>query len=374
MQMKSQYYFQRRSSSSLLPLDCNDGDDSCSLYRYNQDRQSKNVMSLLIRWKFTIVYGLVFLYSMSSLNSTMKLRRYASSLQGELDALNTRQIETLQMIENANATKEDLSQTFHQLKKTQESLQHELRVQQEFRDLDISSEYKNIISGKIYERRRTTALTWMKQRHNALEQRVDSLQRYVAQQSRKRVIDKYGPGPHRVQFTVKTDGKEKKGKFLLELAPVDLVPHAIETFLDMVSNKIWDNTVFCSHYTRTHVVMGFPATYGTFESRQNQLDQVLGREGLGFHDYSDEFPHEELTIGFAGLSSNIFINMISNVERHGPGAQDHHALDTDADPVFGKITWGKNIVRQMLTGVSTVRHPRHYQDFDLTQILEARLM
>lgn len=358
-----------RRSSSFLPVTHG---DSVSPYRYREDRRRCFHGMSLSQWTLVLFYGLVIMYCCVSARSTFRMSALVNDLESELESLTTRREHTIEMIKDSEATNEEVIRDFEHLRKTQERLKHELRVKEELHELQIATEYKDYMMGKMAVRRKEAAMTWIQQRQEALFHKIYSLQDYIRAESRTRVLEKYGPGPHRVQFLVKTEGDQKRHTLMVELAPVDLVPHAIETFLDMVSNKVWDNTVFYHHSSQHHIIVAAPVNYGSFTRRESQ-SQAL-ELGLSFPDYSEEFPHEEYTIGFSGTSTNLIINTISNVEIHGPGGQAHGSLAKDADPCFGKIVWGKNVVKEMMPANSRVANPKTFQDFDLTQILQVRLM
>jgi cyclophilin family peptidyl-prolyl cis-trans isomerase len=208
-----------------------------------------------------------------------------------------------------------------------------------------------------------------------LYHKIYNLQAFIQNASRQQVLAKYGPGPHIVEFTVKPHNGRTSGQFLVELAPLDQVPHAVETFLDMVSNGLWDNTVFYHHKTQHHVVAAAPVNYGTFEHKHYHFD-ALGFTGVSFPEYSPGFPHDTYTIGFSGQGPNFYINTLDNSEHHGPGGQGHHDLPGDADPCFGRIISGQEVIQKMTPGThsSASSGPVSWHDFDLTQIVKIRLV
>jgi hypothetical protein len=132
------------------------------------------------------------------------------------------------------------------------------------------------------------------------------LQDYIREQSRQQVIEKYGAGPHRVEFQVASYHNKKPGQFVVELAPLNFVPHAIETFLDIISNGLWDNTVFYHHNTQHHVLAAAPVNYGTFEPKHYHFDG-LGYTGVGFPEYSESFPNDKYTLGFSGKGPRLLV-------------------------------------------------------------------
>lgn len=163
-------------------------------------------------------------------------------------------------------------------------------------------------------------------------------------------FDSYGIGPHRVKFTIdvlKEGGKRSLQSFIVETAPVELMPASIHMFLDMISAGIWDNTVFLHHEEVEHVVAAAHVDANTQQVRLNEISKI-GWIGLGYPEYSDSFKHKQYTLGFAGVGPNFYINTLDNSIDHGPGGQLHHTLPSDADPCFAKVVEGFNVVDDLI--------------------------
>mmetsp|Transcript_21664 Transcript_21664/g.24179 ORF Transcript_21664/g.24179 Transcript_21664/m.24179 type:complete len:150 (-) Transcript_21664:64-513(-) len=142
----------------------------------------------------------------------------------------------------------------------------------------------------------------------------------------------------------------------------------------MITNKVWDNTVFYSHRTQEHVIAAAPIVYGTFQSKDRQMES-LGYEGVSFPEYSESFPHKQYTLGFAGNGPNFYINSINNIDHHGPGGQGHHELSPDADPCFGEIVNGFDVIKSdMQIGRHKGNSPKGWADYDLTRVITAKLV
>ena len=135
-------------------------------------------------------------------------------------------------------------------------------------------------------------------------------------------------------------------EFVVQLAPLELMPHAVHSFLEMVRLKLWENTVFWHHDDADHVIAGALFNYRTGEPKFHHL-KALGYEGMQFGEYSESYPHLKNTIGFSGKGPNIYINLQNNAELHGPGHQQHHELPDEADPCFGRIVEGTDVVEAM---------------------------
>jgi len=145
-----------------------------------------------------------------------------------------------------------------------------------------------------------------------------------------------------------SNGKKKENKsFVMELASVDDMPYSIHMFLDMVEYHIWDNTIFLHHQEVEHVIAAAPLDADSHKIKFNQLHS-LGWDGLGFPEYSPKYTHKKYTIGYADQGPTFYINTMDNVKVHGPeGGQGHHKLPNDADPCFGKVVDGFEVVEAL---------------------------
>lgn len=153
-------------------------------------------------------------------------------------------------------------------------------------------------------------------------------------------MSRYGPGPHRVRFTAKLSASDTRS-FVVELYSVDKLPHSLYFFLDLVAAHTWDDTVFLHHMA--HVMATAPIDYFTQKIKHSHF-YSLGWNSLGFPEHSDEFKHEKYTLGFAGQGPTFYINTVDNSYVHGQGSQNHHLLPYDADPCFGKVVEGFDVV------------------------------
>ena len=146
----------------------------------------------------------------------------------------------------------------------------------------------------------------------------------------------YGPGPFHVEVYFESDGLIKT--FKVETAPNKAMPHAIYTFLEMIQNKIWDNTIFV--HNSEHIVSA-------------AIVDPMGEPKEGAEDYElayresyDGFQHERFTVSFDGLRPVFYINLADNRERYGPGGTSLAVSDgnvmNDADPCFAKVVDGRD--------------------------------
>lgn len=171
----------------------------------------------------------------------------------------------------------------------------------------------------------------------AKTQHASGLQERVKILSRHEVMQKYGPGPHRVEIELEFPGEAASSSFVVELAPLDLLPHSVDTFLGMVSAGLWDGCSFVMN--AVHVVKAAPLPIDGNDAK-NKLEafEKEGLNHLAFDEYVEEFPHEKYTLGFSGGDSpSWYINTENNTEIHR------------GDPCFGKIVDGFEAIRKLST-------------------------
>ncbi|GAX29543.1 hypothetical protein FisN_36Hh037 [Fistulifera solaris] len=181
---------------------------------------------------------------------------------------------------------------------------------------------------------------WLLHRRGGLQRQVDALSDHLQHISRLAVLERFGPGPHHVKFTAELAAGDTRS-FVVELYPVDKLPHTVYFFLDLVTSHTWDDTVFLHHMN--HVMATAPIDYYTQKVKHSHF-YSLGWATLGFPEQAKEYKHNKYTLGFSGQGPTFYINTIDNSYVHGPGSQRHHLLPEDADPCFGKVIEGFDVV------------------------------
>ena len=165
---------------------------------------------------------------------------------------------------------------------------------------------------------------------------ASSLKEMVQKMSRSQVEQKYGPGPHRVEMElVFPDSKLGPDTFVVELASLDLMPHSVHTFLEMVSTGLLDGCSFILN--ALHVLKAAPLPYdGTSAAEKARQFSSHGLESVAFKEYNDKYPHTQYTIGFAADGSpSFYINTEDNTEIHV------------GDPCFGTIVSGFHTIHRL---------------------------
>jgi cyclophilin family peptidyl-prolyl cis-trans isomerase len=173
-------------------------------------------------------------------------------------------------------------------------------------------------------------------RLRASAERAEALKLSVQTASRNDVIAKYGAGVHRVQMELVFPGNLDGPKiFVMEMAPVDIMPHSVHTFLEMVSAGLLDGCSFILN--ALHVLKAAPLPYdGSSASEKARAFTKQGLESVAFREYSHDYPHQRYTVGFAADGSpSFYINTEDNTEIHA------------GDPCFAKVVSGFDTMRRL---------------------------
>jgi cyclophilin family peptidyl-prolyl cis-trans isomerase len=194
-------------------------------------------------------------------------------------------------------------------------------------------EQKEEVGDHSLTRRR---LSEMKAKVEGENARADSLRERVRTLSRHEALQKYGPGPHRVEIELIFAPDERPNSFIVELAPLDTMPHSVDTFLEMVSSGLWDGCSFVMN--AVHVVKASPLPVD--EHAVDKLDafEKKGLHHLAFSEFSEDYNHEPYTLGFAGGDSpSWYINTEDNTDFHR------------GEPCFGKVVSGFDTIDKLKT-------------------------
>lgn len=200
-------------------------------------------------------------------------------------------------------------------------------------------------------------------RQMAMKVRVRELQSTISILHRGQAMEHFGLHRYRVMFNLRID--EGIYSFIVELAPIELMPHSVHFFMQMVNLHAWDDTIF-SHRQK-HVLLAELRNSDGKDKSGFLRDR--GLTTLSFPEYSRDYPHVKYTLGFSGRPGGpgFYINTADNREVHGPGGQSAHHLDEEADACFGTVTEGNNVIDWM-----TQRHemiPNSFTTIDSVRII-----
>lgn len=205
---------------------------------------------------------------------------------------------------------------------------------------------KNLETQRILHEEKKKEDVKIKKRDLAIRNQLNYLKKQVQEVSHREALERFGPGPHFVEFAVIFAGMKEGDKpslFTVETAPLDLMPHSVLLFLEAVEKGLWDETAFVHH--ANHIISATPTIYYSGESKRSEFDKA-GLSQVAFQEYSDDYPHKPYTLGFSGRPGgpDFYISTFDNTEMHGPGGQVDAELIEEADPCFAKVVSGFDIV------------------------------
>ena len=163
---------------------------------------------------------------------------------------------------------------------------------------------------------------------------------------------RYGEGPYKVEFKLDFPNDDGADTFVVEMAPLSLMPHAVYHFLEMVRLELWNGSAF--HRNAGHVVQAGPVSpyagsKNTIAGNPRAGFQRHKLQSVAFQEYSPEYPHVKYTIGFAGRPGgpDWYVSTIDNTRNHGPGGQTSYAVKEEADPCFGRVIEGFDVIDKL---------------------------
>ena len=170
--------------------------------------------------------------------------------------------------------------------------------------------------------------------------------------NRKEVLEEFGPGPFFVKLTFAFQDSVENESILIELAPLDLMPHTVHTFLKMTSKKLFSKATFV--LVQPHILVLGPED--SFDKENNAiLKERMMSEGyqpngaLLFGEFTPEYPHTQYTIGFnRRRGPTFFINMRDNSRSHRSYYTDDGSY-VEGETCFAKIAEGLDVIPRILS-------------------------
>lgn len=186
---------------------------------------------------------------------------------------------------------------------------------------------------------------------------IGTLQKRLQEIHKHDAILKYGSGKIRVELelefpsssssslaaatgggastSLKHNKNSPSSTIVMEMAPLDMMPHSVYMFLEMVDAKLFDGCSFILN--AMHVIKAAPLPYnGSSAAAKVRSFAQKGLESVAFREYSPDFPHDPYTIGFAvDGSPSFYINTQDNTDIHV------------GEPCFAKIISGYDTVKRM---------------------------
>ena len=136
-------------------------------------------------------------------------------------------------------------------------------------------------------------------------------------------------------ITVKEEKGTRKASFVIELASVEEMPHAVHHFLQMVDRRLWDGLSFV-HGKDSDVVLATPMVLSSHEwVGKRFVDANLTQ--MAFTEFSESFPpphHHKYSVAFSGRPGgpDFYISLEDDLIDHGH------------ESTFGVVTEGRDVI------------------------------
>jgi len=195
-----------------------------------------------------------------------------------------------------------------------------------FRDVNQNGETAMDFDSKQYLEVEKDEETYLK--------RIDALEKHIQDESYKEVENRYGSGPHRVKVVLE-DNNGIYSHFVIELAMLMEMPHAVDHFLQMVDSRLWEGLALV-HGTGSDVITATPMTMDSHSwAGQRFVDANLTQ--LAFAEFSSTYPpphHHKYSVAFAGRPGgpDFYINLEDEVEIH------------QHESTFGMVLEGRDVL------------------------------
>jgi len=210
---------------------------------------------------------------------------------------------------------------------------------------------------------------FVQRRESALWTKVDLLARSLSEEAGREVVEWFGPGPHRVDIEVEypqfredrpddpSSWPRVTGTLEVEMAPLSLMPVAVNLFLMQVHHGLLAGCHFV--ISAHHILQAGPHAFNDAEDATElyraNVSELRDRfessrlDRIPFQEYNAGYPHVQHTLGYAGRPGGLefYVNMVDNSDNHGPGGQTHHDLHEEADPCFGRIVGGFDVLEDI---------------------------
>jgi hypothetical protein len=127
----------------------------------------------------------------------------------------------------------------------------------------------------------------------------------------------------------------KIGYFVIETAPLELMPHAVLNFLRFANSAAEKDPQPPFFQQNAPHLLAVAVDHSK-------------HKGLAFQEYTAAFPHEPFTVGYSGRPSGPapYISTLDNSENHGPGSQG--STMGEADTCFARIYAGQDVLRRVM--------------------------
>lgn len=319
--------------------------------RYSgNDGKKKSTLSLrLLPWILSIALFALFLLSRHQVsNANRKLSDSESTIRNEVQSCSKR-------IRDLNLSSSDIKSEMAKKTKDIVKMQYDWRKEKSELTLEIMEKTNTVQSSSALK----AEIGVWKTRETAWRKSIELLTKKIERESYREALEGFGPGPHKIKFYVDVPRDSEKDAhipdgehphFTLELYPLADMPHSVHLFLEQVHHGLWDGCSFVVNAPHILQAGTFPGgnTVVTYAEKIAAFEEV-GLDVVSYQEYNTKHPHIQWSVGFAGRPGgpDFYINKLDNTKNHGPGGQSQHRLEEEADPCFGHVLDGKDVLQRM---------------------------
>ena len=181
---------------------------------------------------------------------------------------------------------------------------------------------------------------------------IDNLQTQIQRDSRQFVEEKYGKGPHLVEFKLSDPrGEILSDHVVVELAPTALMPHAVHHFLRMVSNKLWDDMALVIKANSHHLVEAAAFHAKTAQRADDRFEKAQLTK-LAFAEYHEDYGPMPFSLVFSGTPGGpeFFIHTEDSIDVDD--TNDHFISGSR----FARVVVGQEVINMLTSTRGSDRH------------------
>lgn len=334
----------------------------------------------ILKWAGYIVIGILLiglLVSRIQVNSARnKLEKFQKTVTRDEDNFRKRD-ERKGGRGNQNGDSKELSR---KLEKLERSLEVSRKSEFDFQSKveNVEKEKSGLVEEISHLKKSTEAagkgekeLKKYDKREKVLYSRVEALIEKIKRESQRELRDQFlspnSAGGYFVKFNLRIPDVGLES-FFIETATIDEMPHSVHLFLEQVKNQLWNGCTFIIN--APHILQAGPHTADTTVDRFDSFKK-LELDSVSFQEYSDTFPHNKYTLGFAGRPGgpDFYINKNDNKKTHGPGGQMQQILEEEADPCFAKVIDGFKVVDHLFNLPTEGKHDLLAKPVEIVSVL-----
>ena len=159
-------------------------------------------------------------------------------------------------------------------------------------------------------------------------------------------LNRFGEGPFRIKVTLESEPENEY--FIIETAPLKIMPHAVYHFMKMVKNRLWDGLSMVSRSSEP-ILQATPLNAETNTWEDKRFDDA-GVTHMAFTEYSFDYPPKKYTLAFAGRPGgpDFYVNM-----------EELKDDSEEGESTFGIVVEGFDVLDRFMA--RTGRWKKHHQ-------------